>query len=139
MLYKIVKRIHFCYGHRLLEYDGKCANPHGHNGILEIELLSNKLDSRGMVYDFTDVKKRLSEFIELEIDHRMLLREDDPIVAALEALGETVFTMRDNPTAENIAKLIFQEAKDRNLPVASVRLWETPDAFAEYREKPVDE
>ena len=43
------------------------------------------------------------------------------------------FLMDDNPTAENIAKLIFEQAAKLNLPVVAVRLWETPDAYAEYR------
>ena len=56
MMHTIVKKLHFCYGHRLMDYDGKCARPHGHNGVLEVELSSNELDARGMVYDFADVK-----------------------------------------------------------------------------------
>ncbi|MDA2928483.1 6-carboxytetrahydropterin synthase, partial [Acidobacteria bacterium AH-259-O06] len=130
MRHNIVKRLHFCYGHRLLDYEGKCARAHGHNGILEVELSSEKLDQRGMVYDFGDVKSYLKEFIDREIDHRMLLREDDPMVAALEGVGERVFIMKQNPTAENIAKLIFLKAKAKGLPVVAVRLWETPDAVA---------
>ena len=129
----IVKRLHFCYGHRLLDYDGKCAFAHGHNGILEIELSSSGLDHRGMVYDFGDVKKEVSRFIDGQLDHRMLLREDDPLVEALRGVGESPYVMKSNPTAENIAKLIFHEARARRLPVTAVRLWETHDAFAEYR------
>ena len=138
MNYHIVKRLHFCYGHRLLDYQGKCAHAHGHNAVLDVELCSEVLDERGMVYDFGDVKARLMEFIEAEIDHRMLLREDDPLVTALEGVGERVFVMKENPTAENIAKLIFQEARAKGLPVVSIRLWETHDAFAVYRETPAN-
>ncbi|MDA2934128.1 6-carboxytetrahydropterin synthase [Acidobacteria bacterium AH-259-D05] len=134
MKYNIVKKLYFSYGHRLMDYDGKCAHAHGHNGVLEIELSTEKLDGRGMVYDFGDVKKRLGDFIEQEIDHRMLLREDDPMIAALEGIGEEVFIMKENPTAENIAKLIFVEARTKGLPVVAIRLWETPHAFAEYRD-----
>lgn len=133
-MHTIVKKLHFCYGHRLMDYDGKCARPHGHNGVLEVELSSNELDARGMVYDFSDVKTNIEEFLDEEIDHRMLLRHDDPIVAALEGIGERVYTMGENPTAENIARLIFKKAKAKKLPVVAVRLWETPDAFAEYQE-----
>jgi 6-pyruvoyltetrahydropterin/6-carboxytetrahydropterin synthase len=117
-----------------MDYKGKCAHAHGHNGILEVELASEKLDHRGMVYDFSDVKKYLQAFIDRELDHRMLLREDDPMVAALEGIGERVFIMKENPTAENIARLIFLKAKAKRLPVVAIRLWETPDALAEYRE-----
>ncbi len=134
MKHTIVKRLHFCYGHRLMNYDGKCAHPHGHNGILEVELSREKLDSRGMVYDFTEVKRHIQEFLDREIDHKMLLREDDPMVTVLRDIGEPVFVMSENPTAENIAQLIFKAAKEKGLPVVAVRLWETPDAFAEYQE-----
>ena len=129
----IVKRLHFCYGHRLLDYDGKCAHAHGHNGVLEIELTSRELDHRGMVYDFGDVKKEVSRFIDGQLDHRMLLREDDPLIEALRGAGESPYVMQSNPTAENIAKLIYHEARARRLPVTAVRLWETHDAYAEYR------
>ena len=44
-MYQVVKEIHFCYGHRLMNYDGKCAHPHGHNGKIEIELAAPKLDA----------------------------------------------------------------------------------------------
>ena len=135
MKYTIVKKLHFCYGHRLMDYDGKCAHAHGHNGILEIELSAEQLDDRGMVSDFVDVKEQVGKFIDEEIDHRMLLREDDPLVPVLQEMGEEVFIMKENPTAENIAQLIFGEAKAWGLPVAAIRLWETPHAFAEYREE----
>lgn len=132
-MYSVVKRIQFCYGHRLLDYDGKCAYAHGHNATVEVELVSEHLDSRGMVYDFAEVSRILNKFIENTLDHRMLLREDDPLVEALRKIGEEPFIMKSNPTAENIARLIFEEAKDRSLPVLSVRFWETENAFAEYR------
>ena len=54
MTYRVTVQIHFCYGHRLLDYVGPCAHPHGHNGLVEIELESDSLDSRGMVFDFAD-------------------------------------------------------------------------------------
>ena len=132
-MHRIVKKMDFCYGHRLLDYDGKCARPHGHNGILEVEIIGATLDRRGMLYDFGDVKRRLMDFVDQRLDHRMLLRRDDPLVAALASVGEDVFIMDVNPTAENIAKLICMEGRNRDLPVAAVRLWETPSSFAEYR------
>jgi 6-pyruvoyltetrahydropterin/6-carboxytetrahydropterin synthase len=41
--------------------------------------------------------------------------------------------MAENPTAENIAKLIFNYARSQGLPVVEVRLWETPTSYASYR------
>jgi 6-pyruvoyltetrahydropterin/6-carboxytetrahydropterin synthase len=133
-MHTILKRITFCYGHRLLDYEGKCAHPHGHNGQLEIELSAESLDGKGMVCDFNEVRESLKDFIDRELDHRMVLREDDPLVGALESVGERAHLMKENPTAENIARLIFREARAKGLPVTAVRLWETPTSAAEYRE-----
>jgi 6-pyruvoyltetrahydropterin/6-carboxytetrahydropterin synthase len=134
-MHGIVKRIHLCYGHRLMNYTGRCAHPHGHNGIAEVELSCESLDDKGMVYDFGALKARLMEFIDKELDHRMILREDDPLVAALNAVGESAYVMRENPTAENLARLIYREALSRSLPVVAVRFWETETSMAEYREE----
>jgi 6-pyruvoyltetrahydropterin/6-carboxytetrahydropterin synthase len=133
-MHTIVKRLTFCYGHRLMDYGGKCKHPHGHNGVLEIELAGESLDSRGMLVDFGEVKAQLVRFVDEQLDHRMLLRQDDPLIQPLSELGESPFVMPENPTAENIAKLVYREAKSRSLPIVAVRLWETSDAFAEYRE-----
>lgn len=133
-MYTVVKRLHFCYGHRLLDYEGKCAHPHGHNAFVEVELSRATLDDCGMVLDFGEVDLALDEFIDTELDHRMLLRHDDPLVAAFRSVGEEPYIMKFNPTAENIARLLFQQAKKKGLPVVAVRLWETEQAYAEYRE-----
>lgn len=135
-MYTIVKKIRFCYGHRLMDYEGKCAHPHGHNAVAEIELSGRGLDTCGMLLDFGEVDDVLSSLIEERLDHQMLLREDDPLVGAFEGVGEVPFVMEENPTAENIAKLIFSEARRKGLKVTAVRLWETEDAYAEYRIKP---
>jgi 6-pyruvoyltetrahydropterin/6-carboxytetrahydropterin synthase len=134
-MHKITRRLEFCYGHRLLDYDGKCAHPHGHNAVVEVEMGADDLDGRGMVCDFAQVKSRLMEFIEAEIDHRMILRRDDPLVDALRTLNEPVFILDENPTAENLARLIFRKAREVGLPVLSVRLWETRKCSAQYSEE----
>lgn len=132
-MHTVVKRLHFCYGHRLLDYDGKCAHPHGHNATVDIELAGEQLNHIGMVTDFGEITRLVGAFIDSELDHKMLLRRDDPVTKVLLELGEPVFVMETNPTAENIAHLIFNFAQNQGLPVVGVRLWETEDAFAEYR------
>jgi 6-pyruvoyltetrahydropterin/6-carboxytetrahydropterin synthase len=134
-MHGIVKRVHLCYGHRLMNYNGRCAHPHGHNGIAEVELSAESLDNKGMVYDFGELKARLMEFIDKEIDHRMILREDDPLVEALNSVGESAYLMKENPTAENLARLIYREVLSRGLPVVAVRFWETETSMAEYSEE----
>ena len=132
-MYSVTKIIHFCYGHRLLNYAGKCRHLHGHNGKVEIELSSAKLDARGMVRDFEEIKRTIQRWIDETLDHTMLLRRDDPVVKLLRAKGERLMLMRTNPTAESIAKLIFDYAKRCRFPVTAVRLWETHHSFATYR------
>ena len=134
IFYRIAKVIHFCYGHRLLNYHGKCQHLHGHNGKVEIELLSPTLDNRGMVADFGDVNRIVKEWIDRELDHKMILCREDPLLPVMEKFEQPVYVMGENPTAENIAKLIFEYAKNQGLPVSEVRLWEPPTSFASYRE-----
>jgi 6-pyruvoyltetrahydropterin/6-carboxytetrahydropterin synthase len=133
-MYLVTKRIEFCYGHRLLDYDGICKHPHGHNAIVEVDVRTDRLDERNMVADFSDVKRLVKGWIDRELDHKMILRHDDPLVAPLRALGEPVFTLESNPTVERIAKLIFEMSRDCGLDVAAIRVWETPSSFATYSE-----
>ena len=131
-MYKVTKEIHFCYGHRLLDYDGKCAHPHGHNGKIEIELASESLDKRGMVFDFGEMKEIIQKWVDKELDHRMILKKGDPLVGILKDLNEPYFEMKENPTAENLAKLIFEYGKSKKLPISRVTFWETPSSSATY-------
>ncbi|MEI6082900.1 MAG: 6-carboxytetrahydropterin synthase QueD [Verrucomicrobiota bacterium] len=132
-MFKVTKHIDFCYGHRLLNYDGQCKHLHGHNGRVEIDIESAQLDARGMVVDFADIKRILKAWIDDTLDHRMLLNKADPLLPTLQQSGELYVVMEENPTAENIAKLIYDHARTEGLPVVEVRLWETPTSYATYR------
>ena len=131
-MYSVTKRIYFCYGHRLLDYDGICKHPHGHNAVAEIEVRTAALDTRNMVCDFSDIKRSVKAWIDRELDHKMILRRDDPLVAPLQALGEPIYLVDSNPTVELIAKLIFTYTKAQGFNVVKVRVWETPTSFATY-------
>lgn len=133
-MFRVSREIDFCYGHRLLNYDGKCRYLHGHNGKLVITIEAEKLDHRGMVMDFSDIKRGVTTWIDDHLDHRMLLHREDPIVPIFQNLGEPMYLMDDNPTAENIAKLIFKIAREQGFPVVETLLWETPHCYATYRE-----
>jgi 6-pyruvoyltetrahydropterin/6-carboxytetrahydropterin synthase len=100
-----------------------------------ISIEGEKLDDRGMLVDFADIKSAVSTWIDDHLDHRMLLRRDDPVVGYLEDMGEPLYLMDENPTAENIAKLIYLKSRELKLPapIVEVRLWETPKCFATYR------
>lgn len=131
-MFEIVKHIDFCFGHRLVDYQGKCNQPHGHNGLVEIRLASATLDEMGMVADFRDVRHTVEAWIGENLDHRMILRRDDPLIAAIEALGQSAYVMDENPTTENLSKLLFEIVKDLGFPVVAVTLWETPDSYATF-------
>ena len=133
-MYLVTKKIEFCYGHRLLDYDGICKHPHGHNAVAEIEVRSGSLDNRNMVCDFSDIKRLVKGWIDRELDHKMILRHDDPLVGPLKTLGEPVFILESNPTVERIAKLIFDTTRELGFQVVAVRVWETPSSFAAYSE-----
>ena len=132
--HRVTKQIDFCYGHRLLNYDGNCRHLHGHNGLLEVDIESSSLDPRGMVVSFTDVKDIVKGWIDDNLDHKMLLNREDPVAPLLLQMEEPVYLMENNPTAENIARLIFDEICLRGLKLTEVRLWETPTSFVTYRE-----
>ncbi len=132
-MYKVTREIQFCYGHRLLNYDGKCRNLHGHNGKVEVELEAEMLDKRGMVFDFKEIKDRIKTWIDETLDHRMILNRKDPILPSLKEAKEPLYLMEENPTAEAIAKLIYDYAASQGFPVSEVRLWETEESFATYR------
>jgi 6-pyruvoyltetrahydropterin/6-carboxytetrahydropterin synthase len=131
-MFRVTREISFCYGHRLLNYDGKCRHLHGHNGRAVLTLEAPQLDRLGMVMDFSEIKRVISTWIDETLDHRMLLHRDDPALPFLRQHGEPVFVMDVNPTAENIAKLIFDQARAQGLPVVEVRLWETDTSCATY-------
>ena len=131
-MYRVSREIAFCYGHRLLNYEGKCRHLHGHNGRAVITLEAPGLDSRGMLVDFTDIKRHVQRWVDENLDHNFLLCRDDPILPVLQARGERVFVLEVNPTAENIARLIYDRAVEVGLPVIEVVLWETEHCCAAY-------
>jgi 6-pyruvoyltetrahydropterin/6-carboxytetrahydropterin synthase len=131
-MFRVTREFHFCYGHRLLNYEGKCRNLHGHNGTAVVTLAGPKLDALGMVMDFSQMKRVLQNWIDESIDHKMLLHRDDPVLKYLQDKGEPVVVLDVNPTAENIAKHIFDYAKGQGFPVTEVTLWETESCCATY-------
>jgi 6-pyruvoyltetrahydropterin/6-carboxytetrahydropterin synthase len=131
-MYRVTREISFCYGHRLLNHDGKCRHLHGHNGRAVITVGASQLDGLGMVLDFARLKRTVGAWINDNLDHKMLLHQDDPVLPLLRQQGEPVFVLDVNPTAENIARLIFDYTAAQGFPVVEVRLWETEDCFATY-------
>ncbi len=113
----------FSAGHALRSYKGKCENPHGHNYKVRVTLEGEKLDSVGLLYDFVHLKQIMQDVIRA-LDHRYL--------------NDFAPFDTQNPSAENIAKYVYDEAskKMREAPngarIASITVWETDTTAATY-------
>jgi 6-pyruvoyltetrahydropterin/6-carboxytetrahydropterin synthase len=123
-MFELTIVVDFEAAHRLADYPGKCNRLHGHNWKVEVIVAGDTLDKLGMLIDFRELKAQVNKVIET-LDH-YYLNEIEPF--------KTV-----NPTAENIAKYIYEQLGDQfaatpNITVNQVRVWESPNSAAVYRE-----
>jgi len=140
-MYTIQTEAHFDSAHFLAGYDGKCSNIHGHRWTVVVEASSEKPVSegqtRGMVMDFSDLKRLLGEEAK-KLDHCLIIEEGSLRDKTMEALREENFRIVAfpfRPTAENLAKYFFDQMKKAGCPVRSVKVYETPRNMAAYEEE----
>jgi 6-pyruvoyltetrahydropterin/6-carboxytetrahydropterin synthase len=131
-VFTVSEEVTFCYGHRLMDYVGRCARIHGHNARVELVLGSATLDRRGFVMDFGDLEEVAKRFLDETLDHRLLLRRDDPVIPSLAAAGEVFVALDENPTAEFLARFIFEALTQKGIPLKAIRFWETATSVATY-------
>ena len=132
-MFRVKKTFHLAYAHRLLNYKGKCENLHGHNGLVEVNLRTRRLNSEKMVMDFTELARVAKKWLDDNLDHKVILSKKDPLLKLLQKEGQACFTTAQNPTAEILAELIFKALRKSGLPVAKVAFWETPTSMAGYK------
>ena len=134
------RRIHFCYGHRVMNHESKCATLHGHNGVIWIHATPvENLDSLGRVIDFSVLKECVGTWVDENWDHTMILNhEDHKTIELLEQAPQfkKLYILDKNPTAENLAHYLLwnicpRVLKDKNVIVYKVILEETENCFAE--------
>ena len=122
-MYEILIKSDFSGAHNLRGYRGRCERLHGHNWKIEARFETDKLDKIGMAVDFKILKARLSAVLK-KLDHAYLNK--------LNAFK------RKNPSAENIAKYIYEglvsSIRKNNLSVGSVSVWESETSCATYYE-----
>ena len=133
-MYAITKEVYFCYGHRLMNHPGKCRNLHGHSVKASITIKHQQLNEQGMVCDFSDVSACAEKYIDQQLDHNFILHRNDPIIPLLEQNNERFMVLSEHPTAEVLAKMIYQHMQQSGFKVDQVVLWETANANACYRE-----
>jgi 6-pyruvoyltetrahydropterin/6-carboxytetrahydropterin synthase len=123
-MYVINVRAHYDSAHFLRNYHGKCERLHGHRYEVEAALAYPELGPGGMAYDFTDAKRHLREIAD-ELDHQNLNE--------LEPFREL------ETSAENQARYLFDELRRRmggeGENLLYVRVWETPNQWAQYSER----
>ncbi len=131
--YSVTKEVRFCYGHRLMNHPGKCRHLHGHSVRAAVTVTSEDLNDQGMVCDFADLKSAIASFVRERLDHNLLLHESDPLVPLLRDANERFLTLSQHPTAEVLAKLIYDHVQGKGYNVIEVTLWETDSSYASYR------
>ena len=124
-MFELTINVNFEAAHFINNYPGKCSRLHGHNWRVEVNIYGSQLDELGMLIDFRDLKESVNE-IMLKLDH-YCLNDIEPFSAI-------------NPTAENIAKYIYEqlgETKefDQNVKLRSVRVWESLNSAAAYSQE----
>ncbi len=122
--YKLKILTDFASAHTLRDYPGACSRMHGHNWKVEVEVYANELDDMGMVIDFKSIKKTTRDICQ-QLDHQYL--NDIPPFDQI------------NPTAENIAKYLYQQLDkaftSKPARIHAITLWETERACVTYSER----
>lgn len=114
-------RTTFSAAHYIKGYEGNCAQQHGHNYRVEVHVASPTVNDTGLSVDFRKLKHMAVEVVA-ELDHHML--------------NDLPFFAENNPTAENIARYIFEQIEPKlpeHLSLHCIRIWETDDYVVEYR------
>ena len=138
----VTRKFEIDAGHRLMQHKGKCKNYHGHRYVIEPQIACPTLESHGMIVDFACVKSLLGMWLDENWDHGMILQEGDPLIGKLENIdaGMKVYVMPEPPTVEHLVRLFAQNAQRlfkttpgmTTLEVVHVRMYETPNCWADY-------
>lgn len=134
---RIFREFRFEAAHQLEEYNGACANVHGHSYKLIVGLVGRTETSRGpdegFLMDFSVLKKKVREIFLDDWDHSFLARGDEKILKVLVETGSKVIKLGFRPTAENMCRHILWQLHKNGLPVESIKLYETETSSAEAR------
>lgn len=132
------RRLEFDAAHRVMQHESKCKYVHGHRYVVEATFKTRELDAQGRVIDFGQVKEKLGGWIDEHWDHTALLNQADKEVgeALVNATGQQVFYLPENPTAENIADYLLRVVcpdlfAQADVQCVHIRVHETPNCYAD--------
>ncbi|MFP4025842.1 MAG: 6-pyruvoyl trahydropterin synthase family protein [Thiohalospira sp.] len=139
---RVTKEFNFEIAHALWNYDGPCANIHGHSYKMFVTVIGEPIEDEnnpknGMVIDFGDLKKIVNVEIVHPLDHALILSKT--AAGSLTCLNNQMFKKQYitnyQPTCENMvtdfAEKIIKKLPDR-LKLHSIKLHETGTSFAEW-------
>lgn len=141
----ITTRLEFDAGHRIPNHKSQCKNLHGHRYAMEITLSGDIINhentsENGMVMDFSDVKT-IAKYAVVDVwDHAFLVyQHDTEVINFLNTLeNHKTVVLHTVPTAENMAaeafkilKSKYQDTYGNHLKLEKVRLYETPNSWAD--------
>jgi 6-pyruvoyltetrahydropterin/6-carboxytetrahydropterin synthase len=134
----VTKTIRFDAAHVLTNHQGLCKNLHGHTYRVDVSVAQGDGDTRDMVIDFKDLKRIASEVVCERFDHAFIYNTESAgereIAAVVEKNGMRTVAIPFRSTAENLARMFFGELKALIPGLSAVKVWETSDSCAEYRE-----
>lgn len=132
----VTKTVRFDAAHILTNHKGLCKNLHGHTYRVDISVRGETDD--GMVMDFKDLKRVAGEVVCDRFDHAFMYctesQGEREIAEVVERHGMRTVALPFRSTAENLAKMFYTELSARIEGVVCVKVWETSDSVAEYRE-----
>lgn len=143
----ITRRLEFDAGHRIPDHASQCRHLHGHRYAIEVTLSGEIIErdgdaANGMVMDFSEVKAIARRQVVDAWDHAFLVHAGDhAVVRFLSDLpGHKTVVLDRVPTAENLARIAFdlldrayQDSYGNHLRLEQVRLYETPNCWADAR------
>ncbi len=134
----VTKTVKFDAAHVLTNHEGLCKNLHGHTYRVDVSVTADETSSgKDMVIDFKDLKRIATETICDRFDHAFVYNTasagECEIAAVVERNGMRTVAIPFRSTAENLAKLFFDELSEKTTGLAAVKVWETADSCAEYR------
>ncbi|MBQ7704457.1 MAG: 6-carboxytetrahydropterin synthase QueD [Selenomonadaceae bacterium] len=121
-MYELAVKSEFEAAHFIRNYPGKCARLHGHNWIVEAVAQGSELNELGILIDFKVLKSELNKILD-EFDHQYL--------------NELEMFTKKNPTAENLAKEIFDKLSVSEIfsgttKLKAVKVYESPKSCVTY-------